>query len=149
MGISKRISIGVYVMAFVFLSCSTAKAPAVPPPKSPTVYFGYGGGFAGKEHSYSITDKGWVYSGDGEITPYQYIGRIQRAKAAQLVKLFSTLKLHQVEFQHPDNTYFFLGYRDDKSQHRIVWSNHRDVDTKVTDYYQLLMDVINPFLKNK
>ncbi len=135
------------VMVYSLFSCGSVKPPAAPPKEIPMVTFGYGGGFAGKEHSYTITDKGWVYSGDGEISPYEYLGRVQATRAAQLVQLFSTLGLDQIDYRRPDNTYFFVGYSDGKMQHRIVWSNHREVDSKVTDYYQLLMDVIKPFVK--
>ncbi len=147
MGIFKGVFALAVVMVFSLLSCGSAKPPATPFGEIPKVIFGYGGGFAGKEHSYTITERGWLYSGDGEISPYKYLGRVQRTKAAQLVQLFTTLGLHQIDYRRPDNTYFFVGYSDGKMQHRIVWSNHREVASKVTDYYQLLMDVIKPFLK--
>ena len=92
--------------AFLWLACKQTKyTPGNFPDRQ--LRWGSGGGFTGKETTYTLLENGQIFTlaGDGALTES---GKVKAKHAKALYERIGTLGLDGVHFQHPGNTYDFI-----------------------------------------
>jgi hypothetical protein len=107
--------------------------------------WGSGGGFVGKETSYTLLENGQLfYQGVGKA-----LAEVQKTKAKKAKNIFKSvenLKLTTLDFKHPGNTYSYIEVVNASDSHRIIWGDKQHTpDARVQNLYQTLGDLV----KNK
>jgi len=101
------------------------------------IRFGSGGGFVGKEDSYTLRS-------DGNIIDANDL-KINKLKSRSTLDFFNLASnLRDYSFDHPSNHYYFIEIRSkDNSLNKIVWSDESDsVKTEVLTLHQKLMNTV-------
>lgn len=127
--------------AFLFFAC---KHPKYAPGNFPTrqLHWGSGGGYAGKETSYTLLDNGQIFvrQKGGALSE---TGKTKSKKAKELYEMIETLELRKMNFQHPGNTYNFIEVSNGDSVHRISWGEKdKPVDAKIGEMFGQLQALV-------
>ena len=126
---------------FLWLACKQTKyAPGNFPDRQ--LRWGSGGGFAGKETTYTLLDNGQIFVREmgGALTE---AGRIKDKKAKAFYDMIGTLGLDTLHFQHPGNLYDFIEVLNGDSVNRISWGEKNiQVDPKIRDLFRQLNDLV-------
>ena len=104
--------------------------------------WGSGGGFVGKETTYTLLDNGQVFvlKMGCELTE---AGSTKPRKAKSLYKTSETLGLATLNFQHPGNTYNFIEVLSGDAIQRITWGDAEyPVDKGVADLFAQLKELV-------
>ena len=115
-----------YILHLIWLlmaGCHTAKIPQSPPSDKESIHFGHGGGFSGAVNSFVLTEGGYLYSGDGELQPFQYIGRIKKNQRQQYFKILKSIIEQHPSFNHPGNTYKFIAFTGRQGKIKYLWDD--------------------------
>jgi hypothetical protein len=110
-----------FATAFLWVACKSTKyTPGNFPDRQ--LRWGRGGGFVGKETTYTLLDNGQIFSreANGELTA---AGKIRGKKAKSLLQTAEKMEFHKMEFQHPGNTYNFVETLSGDAVSRIVWGD--------------------------
>lgn len=127
--------------AFLFFACKHTKyVPGNFPDRQ--LRWGSGGGFAGKETSYTLLDNGQIFVRDkgGQLTE---TGKTKGKKAKALYGMIETLGLFNLDFKYPGNTYDFVEVLSGDSVQRISWgAKDKPVDPKIKDFFGQLQELV-------
>ncbi len=108
------------------------------------IAIGEGGGFAGLEERYYVTDDGHVYQKGLQDSSFVLIKRLPLAIIDQTFENCRTFSLIDYTYNNPGNTYFFLSLHFDQSENTIVWSrNDEEVLPLCKNIYQSLNHLIH------
>lgn len=103
--------------------------------------WGNGGGYVGKETTYTLLDNGQVFVREtgGKIAEAP-TAKPKKAKA--LYETMESLGLSALDFQHPGNTYHFIEVLNGTNINRISWGEKGyTVDPNVQDLYKQLSEI--------
>lgn len=91
--------------------------------KGRLITIGSGGGFVGKETTYSLLDDGRLFSRKTGEKAYTYIGK---QTAANTKKVFWSVEdrcaIKKTAYQHPGNMYRFVGWRKGTEVYKVTWA---------------------------
>lgn len=109
------------------------------------IRWGSGGGFVGKETTYTLLDNGQIFVRKlgGDLTS---AGATKTRVAKSIYKTVENLGLANLNFQHPGNTYSFMEVLSGDSVQRVSWGDPAhpvDADVKA------LFDQLNGLLDKK
>ena len=135
------ITLSLFVLAVFFIFCKNTKYTADNLPKE-QIHFGKGGGFTGIEKTYTLLENGQLFekATDGTLTALE---SAKKKKAQGFFKTAKTLKLDQIKFQYPGNTYSFIEVPAGEGFNRISWGdNQHPVDGAVQDLLNNMMALV-------
>lgn len=103
------------------------------------IRFGKGGGFTGIEQAYTLLDNGQLF--DANRTE---LDSAKRRVAKACFKTVEQLKLAQLDFKHPGNTYSFIEVPSgDGGYRRISWgAADAPVDKNIAELFEKLMSLV-------
>ncbi|HNG89301.1 MAG TPA: hypothetical protein PK858_03825, partial [Saprospiraceae bacterium] len=97
--------------------------------------WGKGGGFVGKETTYTLLENGQVFLRDISAAIHEVDG-VKARKAKALYGTAEKLGLSQLDFKHPGNTYQFIEVMQDNALRRILWGDAQHaVDPAIAKLY--------------
>lgn len=116
----------------IFISCSTNKA--VVKTSVEEIKFGSGGGFTGKEITYTLNSNGKLTEGAKDIKQIDSKKTMLLFKEAEKNKTYS--------FNEPQNMYSFIAFQSKDSTNRIVWGlGSKKINKDITDFYNQLISL--------
>lgn len=86
------------------------------------IRWGKGGGFVGKETTYTLLENGQIFLRDMG-GPLSALDSVKRRKAKALYDTAQHLGLSRLDFKHPGNTYQFIEVMQDNQLQRISWGD--------------------------
>ncbi|MBK7935911.1 MAG: hypothetical protein IPJ82_01920 [Lewinellaceae bacterium] len=104
--------------------------------------WGSGGGYVGKETTYTLLDNGQVFVREtgGKLAETT---NTKPKKAKVLYETMGTLGLSTLDFQHPGNIYNFIEVLNGTDINRISWGEKgHAVDQQVQDLYRQLNELV-------
>jgi hypothetical protein len=107
--------------------------------------WGNGGGYAGRETTYTLLSNGQVFKQELKDTLAETV-KTRRKTAAAIYKTAESLNLAKLEFEHPGNIYSFLEWQDGDVVQRISWG---DPAIPVNADIKSLYGQLNALLKQK
>ena len=105
--------------------------------------WGKGGGFVGKETSYTLLQNGQLFASE-MAGPLNALKQGKAKAAAGLFKAATKLELAKKEFNYPGNTYSFIEIKDGDAIQRITWG---DPTYTVDAGVQALFERLNGLIK--
>ncbi len=84
--------------------------------------WGNGGGYAGRETTYTLLSNGQVFKQEHQDTLTETV-KTKRKTAAAIYKTAAALDLAKLEFEHPGNIYSFLEWQDGDAVQRVTWGD--------------------------
>jgi len=135
------IALAVFASAALFWFCKNTKyAPNTLPDRQ--LRWGNGGGFVGKEITYTLLDNGQIFTQKtGEALTES--ASTKRRTAKSIFKTAETLGLAALDFQHPGNTYKFIEIQSGGAVRRISWGDaEHPVSQGVADLYTQLAALV-------
>lgn len=126
---------------FLFLACKQTQYTNENLPDH-QLRWGSGGGYVGKETTYSLLDNGQIFMREtgGKLTETT---ATKPKKAKAMYELMESLGLATLEFQHPGNTYSFIEVLSGDSVNRISWGEKdRPVDSNIQDMFKQLNELV-------
>jgi hypothetical protein len=135
------ITLACFATALLFWFCKSNKYKANSLPEK-QLRFGSGGGVVGKEKMFTLLENGQVFVCDVMSKDTTEVAGIRGKKARNLFAQIDSLKLGQLQFQHPGNTYNFIEIMSSGHKpHRIVWGDKtHPIDEKIKTLYSDLME---------
>lgn len=105
--------------------------------------FGRGGGISGEVSTYIILENGQVFHKNSLTQEHSEIKSISKKKAVSYFQKMNSLKLSELNFDHPGNMYYFLEEVNGEERHRVTWgSNDYEVSSECKDFYKELRTTI-------
>lgn len=101
-----------------------------------------GGGFAGLEHRYLLSNSGKVYYQLAGKDTLQFLGTLDRRQTAQLFHNADAVQADPKKGTGPGNRYFLLEYRTGTDTMKKVWDPDGDA---VPERWRLLHQIIISF----
>ena len=116
----------------IFISCSTNKA--VVKTSVEEIRFGSGGGFTGKEITYTLNSNGKLTEGEKDLKQIDSKTTLLLFKEAKKNKIYS--------FNEPQNMYSFIVIQSKDSTNRIVWGlGSKKINKDIIDFYNHLISL--------
>lgn len=116
----------------IFISCSTHKA--IIKTNIQEIKFGSGGGFTGKEITYTLNSNGKLTEGGKDLKQIDLKTTLLLFKEAKKNKTYT--------FSEPQNMYSFIVIQSKDSINRIVWGlGSKKINKDITDFYNHLISV--------
>lgn len=116
----------------IFISCSTNKA--IIKTNIQEIKFGSGGGFTGKEITYTLNSNGKLTEGGKDLKQIDLKTTLLLFKEAKKNKTYT--------FSEPQNMYSFIVIQSKDSTNRIVWGvGSKKINKDITDFYNHLISV--------
>ncbi len=109
-----------FLMETTLESCKTTTY-AIDKLPAKQLCFGNGGGFTGQEKAFTLLENGQLFSNNHLTSSMETLPNIKSKKAKSLFEKYETLKLNEMDFNQPGNTYSFVEMKDSVGAHRIVW----------------------------
>jgi len=127
--------------AFLFFACKQTQYTADNLPDR-QLRWGSGGGYVGKETTYTLLDNGQVFMREtGSKLAETTAAKPKKAKA--MYEMMESLGLLKIDFQHPGNTYNFIEVLSGDSVKRISWGEKdHPVDPNIQDLYRQLNELV-------
>lgn len=86
--------------------------------------FGKGGGFTGQSIEYSLLSNGQIFSGTQKEGIVDELRRIDKKEVNQIFANYHTFDFNSLDINKPGNTYYYLTFRSEGSDHKIQWGAH-------------------------
>lgn len=114
--------------------------------KGDQIILGVGGGITGEVTSYVVLENGKVFTKTKDQPAPVYHTTLNSPFVSQMFENFKLLNLSEYTFNEPGNRYYFIHYitKGDISSQMTWGSESFDTPDKVTTYYSILMNTINP-----
>ena len=130
-------------IALILFSCKTKKE-ATDPSKAPSITWGSGGGFTGKEVSFALTENGQIFKHEGLNAGQSLEMKAVKAKVAKA--MFSSAKelnLSEIALNKPGNMYYFIEFPGAEKPIRITWGDgETEVPQKLKDFHRVLNQLV-------
>lgn len=128
----------------IVLSACKSKKTVIDPMTAPSIVWGNGGGFTGKEVSFRLLQNGKIYKTEGLNSGMQLELKPIKAKVAKAMFSAATeLNLNEVALNAPGNMYHFVELQRDGKPYRITWGDKEaELPQKVKDFYVLLNQLV-------
>jgi hypothetical protein len=105
--------------------------------------WGAGGGFTGKETSFTMLENGQIFKFVGVSGEKMELKAIKSKTSKALFDAVTSLELEKVELDKPGNMYYFLEMKEKDTTHKITWGDDKNaVDQKVKDFYKVLQQMV-------
>lgn len=105
--------------------------------------FGRGGGISGEVNTYTLLENGQVFYNNSLTKENSEIKSIRRKEAVLCFQKMDSLKLSEMNFDHPGNMYYFLEEVNGEERYRVTWgSNDHEVSSECKDFYKELRTTI-------
>ena len=131
------ISIALLATATLFWFCKQPKYTTENFPDK-QLRWGSGGGFTGKENSFTLLENGQIFKAGAENKMTE-LEKTKAGKAKKLFELAKTLDLTKLDFQHPSNIYSFMEYQEGDMVKRVSWGDPKfPVDDRIKDLFAQL-----------
>jgi hypothetical protein len=104
--------------------------------------WGTGGGFVGKETSYTMLKNGQVFLSE-MAGPLTETANKKSKSAAAIFKTVEALNLAKLEFNYPGNTYSFIELKDGDAVSRVAWGDPTyTVSSEVKELFERLNGLV-------
>lgn len=125
------------VLILLILSCNSTKYTAENLPDTQLI-FGQGGGFTGAVTSYCLLENGQLFKKSDKKT-FESWKKVKKKKAKEIFKNCYANRLDTIEHSIPGNMYFFIQYRKDSIDNKILWNDNTPPDnTEIPKLYHSL-----------
>lgn len=133
----------------ILLFCYSCKSPQqrFSEYQGSVITLGYGGGFSGEYKEYSLLENGGVYLFNTLSKEREYFGKLDSNVTKQLFKNYINLGLNKKILNNPGNMSYYIVYKDDKIDHKLLWSNMDKINSDLRIFYEILMDNFKKFKK--
>lgn len=136
----KRFALFLCTTAFLAWACQSAKYPADKLP-SRQLRFGYGGGFIGKEHTYTLLENGQFFLIEPGSSP-KVLPDVKSKKAAELFRQAEQVFASEHALLS-GNTYAFIDFNKGDRPQRLAWNDQKANPVQaVHDLYANLMQLV-------
>ena len=109
------------------------------------IVFGNGGGFTGIESKYTLKNNGEFFKTNPLKNEELSLKSISKRSCNTIFDNADALQLHDIDFNHPGNIYYFIEVANSTYTNRIVWG---DINHKVPDnikaFYDTLIEIETP-----
>ncbi|MEM8897875.1 MAG: hypothetical protein AAGC85_07210 [Bacteroidota bacterium] len=107
--------------------------------KKPVILFGEGGGFSGKETTYALIKKGYLFKKVG-TEEYELVRTVPVERCQAIFKQVKGLSPTILKTQQAGNMYQFMEVEVEKETYRMIWGNEgKKVDPKLKTLYKELI----------
>lgn len=107
--------------------------------KRPVILFGEGGGFSGKETTYALIKKGYLFKKVGTAAEYELVRTVPVESCQSIFKKVKALSPSVLKTQQAGNMYQFMEVEVEKETYRMVWGNEgKPVDPELKALYMEL-----------
>lgn len=104
---------------------------------------GSGGGMSGEVNTYTVLENGQVFYHNSLTKEHTELESIGKKAAIACFQKMDSLKLSELNFDHPGNLYYFIEEVDGERRHRVTWgSNDHTVSSECSDFYKELRTAI-------
>jgi len=101
--------------------------------------FGSGGGISGEVKTYILLENGQVFYNNSLTDTNEEIKSLSKKEATLCFKKMDSLKLEEMNFDHPGNMYYFVEEVKGEERHRVTWgSNDHEVSESCRKFYKEL-----------
>ena len=108
--------------------------------KKPVILFGEGGGFSGKETTYVLIKKGYLFKKVGSAEEYELVRTVPVESCQSIFKKVKALSPAMLKTQQAGNMYQFMEVEVEKETYRMVWGNEgKPVDPELKALYKELI----------
>jgi len=105
--------------------------------------FGRGGGISGEVNTYTLLENGQVFHTNSLTKESEEIKSLSKKEAATCFQKMDSLKLSEMDFDHPGNLYYFLEEVNGEERNRVTWgSNEHDISEECKTFYKELRTTI-------
>lgn len=102
------------------------------------IKFGHGGGFAGKETTFTLTKKGKLLKQDNIAAPSAEISKMKKSKAKKFLKEITSLNFKNIQLNEPGNMYHFITLVENGKEYKSVWGSKSN-NEKLDAFYEKLV----------
>lgn len=123
------------MLTFLF-SCKTSKLPFS------SIEFGSGGGFTGREKTYTLTEEGKIQltestQGTKKNAEVRSLSGKEKKEISSAIKEFES---KNIIYNQPGNIYNFIEIKVDSDTYRYAWSpSDKNIPVELVDLYRVLM----------
>jgi len=104
---------------------------------------GRGGGISGEVSTYTLLENGQVFYNNSLTKENAEIKSINKKEATSFFQKMDSLKLSEMNFEHPGDMYYFLEEVNGEERYRVIWgSNDYDAPKGCKDFYTKLRTTI-------
>ena len=126
----------------VFFSCKSQQYTIDALPDKQLI-FGRGGGISGEVNTYTLLENGQVFYNNSLTKENSEIKSLSKKEAISCFQKMDSLKLSEMNFDHPGNLYYFLEEVNGEERYRVTWgSNDYEVSSECKDFYKELRTTI-------
>jgi hypothetical protein len=135
------LSIALLASSMLFWFCKSTKHTLDNLPEQ-QLRWGSGGGFTGKETSFSLLENGQIFKFVGVSGEKMELKAIKAKTAKAMFDAVTSLELNNIELNDPGNMYYFVEMKSKESTHKITWGDDKNAaDQKVKDFYRVLQQL--------
>ncbi|MEO1518884.1 MAG: hypothetical protein AAFV95_27965 [Bacteroidota bacterium] len=131
-----------YLLTFLLLALLSSCAKQYTPANytGSRIEFGSGGGITGAVTRYVLLENGQLFRQQGPDTSFQEAtARLDKSVVKQKFDNYKFLKLSDVQYQQPDNMYYFVQHQEGDQMHTITWGGAApNLPTDVKIFYRNL-----------
>lgn len=130
-------------LAILMLFSCKAQQYTIDDLPSKQLIFGRGGGITGEVNTYTLLENGQLFHNNSLTADYKELNSIDKKQAKSAFEKMATLKLSEIDFNHPGNMYYFIEEVDGDKKHRVTWGAHDyEVDATCEAFYKELRTTI-------
>jgi hypothetical protein len=135
------VTISLLATSLLFWYCKSPKHTLDALPEQ-QLRWGSGGGFTGKETSFTMLENGQIFQFVGVSGEKTEIKATKAKTAKGLFGAVISLELDKIDFDKPGNMYYFIETKGKETAHKITWGDdNTPVDQKVKDFYKVLQQL--------
>ncbi|RAJ92168.1 hypothetical protein LX87_05135 [Larkinella arboricola] len=112
--------------------------------KKRQILVGKGGGFTGASTVYYLLENGYLYRKTGTDSLFTPLGKQPAATTRRLFKeLENNCRIKTTPFDHPGNTYQFVGWKKNEREYRVTWgASGQTVPPAFRTFYNSFMKLV-------
>ncbi|MFS4493168.1 hypothetical protein [Maribacter sp. 2308TA10-17] len=130
------------LFSIVLFSCKSQQYTLDTLPEKQLV-FGRGGGISGEVTTYVVLENGQVFYNNSLTKEHTEIENIGKKEAMTCFRKMDSLRLSEMNFDHPGNMYYFLEEVNGEERYRVTWgSKDHEVSRECKDFYKELRTTI-------
>ena len=115
-------------LASIF-SCKS-KPPSTGGADPENLVIGHGGGFTGQIIEYQIFETGKVLRRNSLNNSEEEIKSIPVDSYKQIISNYQKLGLDQLDWNEPDNMYYYIVFNQEGNTHKVVWNNNNESEVQ-------------------
>jgi hypothetical protein len=107
--------------------------------EKPMIMFGHGGGFSGVEKNFVLQTDGNLFEKSFNKEEYTHLNKLNAKDCTQFFDNYKSLGLGELQFNKPENIYYFIEFKSGDNPRRITWGDSYKENQNLSIFYRTLM----------